>query len=316
MTPREEPTLGGRLLGLVVDNWSLKLVSLVVSVVLYTLLHGGSDSQRTIDVDVIAQMPHDAAQILLTTLPPHVHVTVQGPRGLLDELPNTIDPLNLDLAKEPQAIRFEDVPIKLPTGVKRLHVSPAFLALRWDVRASKRVRIEVLFNKPPEGLAVKSLTVEPSSVAISGPKTHIDLVQTVRTTALDLSRARAGTHQVTLPLDVLSSPELSGVDLEAQSVDVRYELALEEKTRTFANLPITVLKGRGVTLRPQKVTVVVTCPPKRADELTEDAILPKIDLEALGPDFAKKGPEEADVKVDVQGCSDVSVSPPRVAVTK
>lgn len=313
---REERTAGERLVGLVIDNWSLKLVSLVVSVVLYTLLHGGSDSQRTIDVDVIAQMPHDPSRILLTTLPPHVHVTVQGPRNLLDELPTTTDPITLDLTKEPAAIRLEDVSIKLPTGVKRLHVNPSFLPLRWDVRASKRVRVEVFFNAPPEGLEVKSLSVEPSSVTINGPKTHIDPVQRVRTNALDLSRAHPGAHQTTLSLDLLSSSELSGVELEAQTVEVRYELSVVEKTKTFANLPVTVLKGKGVTLRPQKVTVVATCPPKRADELTADGIVPKIDLEALGPDFAKKGPEEADVKVELTGCSDVSISPPRVAVTR
>lgn len=313
---REEPTLGGRLVGLVADNWSLKLVSLAVSVVLYALLHGGSDQQRTIDVDVIAQMPPDPNRILLTTLPPHVHVTVQGPRNLLDELPTTTDPITLDLTKEPAAIRFEDVAVKLPPGVKRLHVNPAFLPLRWDAKIGKRVRVEVFFNAPPEGLEVKSLSVEPASVTISGPKSHIDPVQRVRTYALDLSRAHPGPHQTTLALDVLSSPELSGVELEAQTVDVRYELAVVEKTKTFPNLPVTVLKGKGVTLRPQKVTVVATCPPKRADELSADAIVPKIDLEALGPDFAKKGPEEADVKVELQGCSDVAISPPRVAVTR
>jgi hypothetical protein len=313
---QDERTLGERLLGLVVDNWSLKVVSLAVSVVLYTLLHSGSDSQRTIDVDVIAQMPHDPGRVLLTTLPPHVHVTVQGPRGLLDELPTTIDPLTLDLTKEPLAIRFEDVGIKLPTGVKRLHVSPAFLALRWDTRTTKRVRVEVFFNAPPEGLAVKSLSVEPSTVSVTGPKTHLDLIQKVRTTALDLSHARPGAQQVSLTLDVLAAPELSGVELEAQTVDVRYELAFEEKTKTFSNIPVVVLKGKGVTLRPQKVTVVATCPPKRADELVADAIVPKIDLEALGSDFAKKGPEEADVKVELPGCSDVSISPPRVAVSR
>ena len=313
---REAPTLGSRLVGLVVDNWSLKLISLAVAIVLFTLLHGGSDSQRTIDVDVIAQMPHDPARVLLTMLPPHVNVTVQGPRGLLDELPSTVDPMTLDLTREPQAIRFEDVPMKLPTGVKRLHVSPAFLALRWDARTSKKVRVEAFFNAPPEGLAVKSLSVEPAAVTLTGPKSHLDLIQRVRTTALDLSRARPGTHKVALPLDVLSAPELSGVELEAQTVDVKYELAFEEKTRTFPNIPVLALKGKGVTLRPQKVTVVATCPPKRAEELSAEAIVPKIDLEALGPDFAKKGPEEADVKVELAGCSDVSVSPPRVAVSR
>jgi YbbR domain-containing protein len=317
MSDESSRSLGARLIGLVVDNWSIKLVSLVVSIFLYVILHGGSDSQRTIDVDVIAQMPHDPERILLTTLPPRVHVTVQGPRGLLDDLPNTIDPITVDLTKEPGGLRFEDVTVKLPTGVKKLHVVPPYQALRWDVRATKRVRVEPYFNAPPEGLAIKSLTIDPSMITISGPKTHIDLVQKLRTNALDLTHASPGIHTQTLSIDVLSYPELSGVELDTETVQAHYEIVPEEKTRTFANLPIVVLKGKGVTLRPQKVTVVVTCPPRRADELTADGIVPKIDLDALGPDFAKKGPEEADVKVDeIVGCSELSVTPPRVTVTK
>ena len=41
------------LLALITDNWTLKLAALVMSVALYVMLHGGGESMRTLEVDLI-----------------------------------------------------------------------------------------------------------------------------------------------------------------------------------------------------------------------------------------------------------------------
>ncbi|GAC1393753.1 MAG: hypothetical protein NVSMB47_01610 [Polyangiales bacterium] len=317
--------LGSRLFMLATENWSLKIISVIVAIALYVVLHAGSDAQRTIDIELFERPPDDTNVVLLTPLPPRVRLTVRGPRALLDELSTNVEPMTIDLSKTPARLNLGDLDYKLPPGVQKMQVAQPILVLRWDVKITKRVPIEVTWTAPPEGLAIRNLSVDPSSIAITGPKSIIDVLQRLRTVGLDLSHRPAGSHTQSLLVDLNENPALVGstqlgaeaiVKPSIDTVEAKFELVPETKTRTFGNLPVLVTGGRGVTLRPSKVTVVVTCPPRRADELVAEAIVPKIALDELGADFAKKGPEETDVKVEVPGCTDVDISPPRVAVTR
>lgn len=308
-----------RLVSLVTDNWTLKLAALVVSLVLYVVLHGGGEQVRTLEVDLIRGPDKDPSKVLLTPIPPRVHVTVQGPRSLIDDLANPLDALSLDLSGQPTVVRLEDLSIKLPPGVRKVSINPSALNLRWDTRISKRLKVDATWSANPENLVVRpgSVTVTPATVMLTGPKSRIDPIQGLKSTTVELKDRPVGSHIQSVYVDLAAAGLIDGnVSVDPEQVEVRFELVNETKARTFANLPVLLLKGKGVTIRPAKVSVVVTCPPKKADELKEDAIVPKIDLEALGADFAKKGPEETDVKVDVPGCSEVVVSPPRVAISR
>lgn len=309
----------GRLLALITENWTLKLAALVVSLVLYVVLHGGGESVRTLEVDIIRGPEKDPNKVLLTPIPPRVHVTVQGPRSLIDDLANPLDALSLDLAGQPSVIRLEEYSLKLPPGVRKVSINPSALNLRWDTRISKRLKVDATWSANPEGLVIRpgSVTVTPPTVMLTGPKSRIDPIQGLKSTTVELKDRSVASHIQSVYIDLGAAGLIDGnVSVEPEQVEVRFELVNETRARTFPNVPVLILKGKGVTIRPAKVSVVVTCPPKKADELREDAIVPKIDLEALGADFAKKGPEETDVKVDVPGCSEVVVSPPRVAISR
>ncbi len=314
----EEPVaipIGARLVAMLTENWSLKIISLVIALTVYVVLHSGGDQQRTIDVDVNQVPLKDGSKILLTNIPSRVRVTVRGPRALIEDMPN-VDSIDVDLNGEPTTVRFDTATLKLPPGIHRVGVVPPYIHLRWDTKVTKLVKIEAPTNQPPEGLQLKNLTVSPDSATISGPKTKIDTIQKLHTIILDLKDRVVGRHLQKLAIDVAADADPSIVKTDLESVEAGFELVPETKTKTFLNVPVVAIKGKGVTLRPRNVSVIVTCPPKRTDELTAEALVPKIDLELLGPDFAKKGPEDADVKIEVGGCSEVSVSPPRVTVTR
>ncbi|GAC1569824.1 MAG: hypothetical protein NVS3B20_23170 [Polyangiales bacterium] len=312
----EERSVSARFLAGLVENWSLKVISLVVALALYVVLHSGGDQQRTIDVEVNLMMPPgDASKILLTTVPSRVRLTVRGPRTLVEDLA-PVDSIDIDFTSEPSTIRFDVLNFKLPPGVHKIAVTPPYLPLRWDSRMTKRVKVEPSTSQPPEGLSLRDLVLSPDTVGISGPKSRVDTVQKIHTVVLDLKDRAVGKHDQKLALDVATDTDPNMVKPDVESVDAHFELVPEAKTRTFLNIPIAVVRGKGVTLRPRSVSVIVTCPPKRADELSADVIVPKLDLEALGPDFAKKGPEDAEVRVEVSGCTEVLASPSRVTVSR
>jgi hypothetical protein len=310
-----ETPLGVRILARLTENWSLKVISLVIALAVYVVLHSGGDQQRTIDIDVNQAPLKDGSKILLTNIPSRVRVTVRGPRALIEDIP-TIDSIDVDLNGEPTTVHFDTASLKLPPGLQKVGVAPPYIHLRWDTKVQKRVKVEPSTSQPPEGLQLKNLTVSPDTAVIAGPKSRIDTIQKLHTTILDLKDRVVGTHLQKLAVDVSADADPNMVKTDLEFVEARFELVPETKTRTFLNIPVLAMKGKGVTLRPRNVSVVVTCPPKRTDELTAEAIVPKIDLELLGPDFAKKGPEDADVKVELAGCSEISVSPPRVTITR
>ena len=320
----EGPSLAARLFTRLFENVSLKIIAVVISVGLYVVLHSGADAQRTIDVEVFERPPEDPNVVGMTIIPSRVRVTVQGPRSLLDDINSSVEPILIDLSKAPTSIDLDNMDLKLPVGVKKMQIVPTRLDLQWDTKITKELPVEVIWSAPPPGLAIRNLTVEPSVVAITGPKTRLDLLQRLRTVPLVLGLRVAGINTQLLQVDVAAEPALVGsrlggeapVKLLPETVEARFELVPETKTRTFPNLVVLAMGGKGVTLRPRVVTVIATCPPSRADQLVADAIVPKVELDALGADFAKKGPEEADVKVEVPGCSEVTVSPSRVAVSR
>src|SRR5262249_38808747 len=140
----------------------------------------------------------------------------------------------------------------------------------------------------------------------------------LHTATVEVKDKDRGVHLQSVYVDLAAAGLIDGnVTVDPEQVEVRFELVPETKIKTFTSLPVALLKAKGATIRPRNVSVILTCTPKKADEINQDAIVPKIDVEALGADFAKKGPEEADVKVELPtGCSDIVISPPRVVLTR
>ena len=83
----------------VLENMSLKVLSLVCALGVYAFIHGAENVQRTMAVSVVSVMPpENANRQLLSPLPTEVAVTVQGSRTHLDDLrAEDLGSLQLDL---------------------------------------------------------------------------------------------------------------------------------------------------------------------------------------------------------------------------
>src|SRR6202012_4728757 len=80
--------VGYRVRSLVTENFNLKLLSLGVALVLYSLVHGSQEAQKSLLLSVVA----------VTPIPPQIRVPVRGPRATLDELhADDVGSVQLDL---------------------------------------------------------------------------------------------------------------------------------------------------------------------------------------------------------------------------
>src|SRR6476469_4399397 len=69
------------------ENLNLKLVSIGFTLVLYSLVHGSQDAQRSVEVTLVTLLPPaEANRELVSQLPSHVRVTLRGPKTTLDDL--------------------------------------------------------------------------------------------------------------------------------------------------------------------------------------------------------------------------------------
>ena len=76
-----------RLRSALTENVGLKMLSFFCALLLYSLVHGSQDAQKSVSVDLVVLLPPESAQrVLVSQLPPRVRVTLRGSRTALDEL--------------------------------------------------------------------------------------------------------------------------------------------------------------------------------------------------------------------------------------
>src|SRR3982074_444201 len=90
---------------LILENLNLKLLSLAFALVLYSLIHGSQQAQRSLLLSVVALTPPEASnRVLITPIPAQIRVTVRGPRSTLDDLhADDIGSVQLDLRRGNEA---------------------------------------------------------------------------------------------------------------------------------------------------------------------------------------------------------------------
>jgi hypothetical protein len=145
-------------------------------------------------------------------------------------------------------------------------------------------------------------------VMATGPRTIVDLLQTARAAAFDLSDAAAGNEEQVLALDL--PPQ--GVEYDALSVRAVAHIVLEEKTVPFKAVRVEVVGAPNATTRPETVTVKVKGAGTAVSGIEADQIVPRVELPD-DIDLKKHGSMMAKVLLTIQDV-DVEIEPKEVLV--
>lgn len=296
-----------------VDNFWLKLFSLLVALALYAYIHSAESAQRTVEVDLVVLPPPPDRQ-LMSQLPTQVAVILKGPRTQLDALRrDEIGSLQLDLRSgRGSQINLDAGTLKLPAGVSVLQMYPAFVETRWDDIVQKDVQVQVArTGEPPQGLMVKGLVqVEPAQVTVRGPKSTLNVIQLVRTAPFDVSGLPEGTHKRQLALD--RPPAL--VTYQPEQVVATVEITRALVPRELPKLKVQVVGVVKAIVQPPTVTVRVLGTAEDVQELDPESIVARVEPRAAGLDITKPGNAYLDVLVDIPKVSSVEVIPEKVYV--
>ena len=304
------PSLGFQVRSLMFENFNLKLLSLAFALVLYSLVHGSQEAQRSLLVNVVALTPPDTAnRVLMTPIPAQIRATVRGPKSALDELrPDDMPPVQLDLqGGSDMRFTFKPTMIPVPPGLKVEQIDPPEIDLAWEDLVVRDVPVEVgVVGTPAAGFVVKGAPrSEPRAVRARGPKSQVLVLQRARADAFDVGGLTDGKYTRQLAVDRPGGR----VTFDASSISATVEIGREVVERPFTKVPVAVLGHATAKAQPAEVDVRLACPPEVVRAFRPEQILPRAQITSN----ADHGSDAIPVQLSIDQC-EVHVTPPAVIV--
>ena len=264
---------------LATENIGLKVVSLIAAIVLFSLVRGSEDAQRTVFSDVVAILPPvDSGKVLVSEVPDRVRLTLQGSRSILNSIRREDLEVQMDLTDTRLRYYYFDPAIfDLPAGVQVVQMAPATVPLTWADRIERRVPVEPQFiGTPPPGLALEEpVSVEPRRVVLRGPQNEVDPLAAIETRPIDLRGIEAGEHVRTMRLE--RAPAHSSYVGEPM-IEVRFRIVRELDERTLEDLAVSAVGPARATLRPASVHVHLRGGAEALEGIAADQVVPFVDV--------------------------------------
>lgn len=277
--PRPAPSRAEKLIRRVfIEDWSLKLLSLGVAVVLW-LLVTGQNVPVTAHVNVQLNFIRPQNLEISNDPPRTVDVMLTGSRNKLDDLTSLDLVATVDISDQragERVLRLADkAQMPLPQGIKVDAFQPSAIPIRLEPIVERQVVIEPKFEgKPTDGFEVYSVHTSKGSVAVRGPASRVAALQRVTTESIWLSGHNQSFTATNLAIDV-PDPK---VDLLDPIVTVEIQIGERRIEKTFSGVSVSTAQGEKV--QPETTSVTLLGAGSLLDSIKPDDF--KIVLDAVG----------------------------------
>lgn len=293
----------------VLENWRLKVLSLLCALALYAQSHSGQDAKSVV-VNLEAQLPDREDKVLATMLPPGVRITIKGTGAELDNLRASSLGLQVDLRGARSGhVTFEPRMVRGPAGARFevIEFDPAGIDVEWEDRIKRDVPVQVsVVGTPAAGYVVKGAPLaEPTKVSVTGPASDVMAMQDVKVGAFDVRGLSEGSYPRQLPIVALP-PRMRA---EPPTVFVTANIVRETAERPFSRLAVVVVGNTKAKAKPAEVDVRLVCPPEIVRQLRTEQVVPQAEVTSK----EASGSVSAPVVVAVDGC-EAHVTPSSVVL--
>lgn len=253
-----------------VEDWSLKLLSFAVTLVLWLVVTSQNEPVTT-HVSVQLNFVRPASLEISNDPPKTVDVTLRGSRAKLDDLslPDLVATVDLtDQRAGERVLRLsEKAQIALPRGVEVRGFLPSAIPIRLEQIVEKQLATSARFEgTPAAGFEVYGMTPSLGMITVRGPASHINSLDRAPTETIWLSGQKETFTATNVAIDI-PDPK---VDLVDPAVDVRIEIGERRIEKIFADVPVT--GNEGTTISPLTATVSLLGPTKLLEELKKEDI--------------------------------------------
>ena len=269
--PRPAPTRAEKMLRRVfLEDWSLKLLSLAIAIVLW-LLVTGQNEPVTAHVNVQLNFIRPPALEISNDPPRTVDVMLTGSRNKLDDLTSLDLVVTVDLTDQragERVLRLADkAQISLPQGIKVDGFQPSAIPIRLEDVIERQVNVEAkIEGKPADGFEVYSIYLDKGSVAVRGPASRVNALQKVTTESIWLAGHKESFTAKSVGIDV-PDPK---VDLDEPVVNVNVEIGEQRIEKNFSGVAVTTTEGGKV--QPATTTATLLGPASLINALKPEEV--------------------------------------------
>ena len=275
----------------VTERLGLKLIAMVITVLLLTLVRFQEESERFFDVEIVPHLPDPITGMAMTSgLPKTVRVRLAGPSSVINSLsPGEIPPLEVDLRNRrlgtshfyltdemfEQAFSHRSKKLQFVRVVRAI---PESVQIKMEELVSRDlpVRINTL-GRLQDGMELDGKPmVTPDRLTVVGPLSAMRGLKAVETEDVVVEGMGQGEHLQTV----------AAIPIEGLSIRGGEELYVVVKVRhtpvrkLFSDLPLEVQGTELVAeTRPTKVTVALTGPKVVLNALPPDKVRPVVVIE-------------------------------------
>lgn len=260
------------------EDWSLKLLSLAIAVVLW-LLVTGQNEPVTAHVNVQLNFIRPQSLEISNDPPRTVDVMLTGSRNKLDDLSSLDLVATVDISDQragERVLRLADkAQVSLPQGIKVDGFQPSAIPIRLEPILERQVPVEPkLEGKPADGFEVYAVQPSKGSVTVRGPAGRVNALQKVTTESIWLAGHKESFSAANLAVDV-PDPK---VDLLEPIVSVDIQIGEVRKERNFSGVSVSTSQGGKV--QPATTSVTLSGATSLIDSLKAEDL--KIVLDAAG----------------------------------
>lgn len=277
--PGRSPNRVERLIRKIVfEDWSLKLLSLAIALVLW-LVVTGQNQPVTAHVNVQLNFIRPQSLEISNDPPRTVDVTLTGSRSKLDDLTALDLVATIDISEQHEGervLRLADrAQISLPQGVKIDAFQPSAIPIRLEPILERQIGIEPkLEGKPADGYDVYAVYPNKGSVAVRGPASHVNALQKVLTESIWLAGHKESFTASNVAIDV-ADPK---IDLLDPLVNIEVEIGERRVEKSFAGVAVSM--SQGAKVQPATTSVTLFGPASIVEALKPEEI--KIFLDSEG----------------------------------
>ena len=260
------------------EDWSLKLLSLAIALVLW-LLVTGQNEPVTAHVNVQLNFIRPQSLEISNDPPRTVDVMLTGSRNKLDDLTSLDLVATVDISDQragERVLRLADKAlISLPQGIKVDGYQPSAIPIRLEEIVERQVAVEPkLEGKPADGFEVYAIYPSKGSVAVRGPASRVNALQKVMTEGIWIAGHKESFNASSIAVDV-PDPK---VDLLEPVVNVLVEIGPQRVERSY--LGVAVSTSDGGKVQPATTSITLLGAASMLDSLKADDL--KIVLEQAG----------------------------------
>jgi YbbR domain-containing protein len=255
--PQPVPTRIEKLLRRIfLEDWSLKLLSLAIAIVLW-LLVTGQNQPVTAHLNVQLNFIRPQSLEISNDPPRTVDVMLTGSRTRLDDLTSLDLVATVDISDQhagERVLRLADrAQISLPQGIKVDGYQPSAIPIRLEEIAERQVPVEPkLEGKPADGFEVYGVQPNKGSVIVRGPASRVNALQKIFTESIWLAGHKESFTASGVAIDV-PDPKIDPIE---PVVNVNVEIGEHRVEKTFAGVGVSTADGRKVQPATTSVTLL------------------------------------------------------------